>query len=102
MFEDSTLGEILESKAKKNGAKPLVYFKGRVASYEQVNERANRVANWFLSAGFKKGDKVAILLNNCLELMVLPPRVTSQYNNTVTRNHAAISKGRATSWRSSC
>ena len=67
MFKDRTLGEILESKAKKNGAKPLVYFKGRVASYQQVNERANRVANWFLSAGFKKGDKVAILLQNCLE-----------------------------------
>ena len=66
-FKDRTLGEILENKAEKNGAKPLIYFKDEVASYEQVNERANRVANWFLSVGFKKGDKVAILLNNCLE-----------------------------------
>lgn len=66
-FKNRTLGEILENKAKKNGAKPLLYFKGEVASYEQTNEKATRVANWFLSRGFKKGDKVAILLDNCLE-----------------------------------
>jgi len=66
-FKDRTLGEILETKAEKNGAKPLIYFKDEVASYEQMNERANRVANWVLSMGFKKGDKVAILLDNCLE-----------------------------------
>ncbi len=67
MFTERTIGKILESKARKNGVKPLIYFRDKVASYEQVNKRANRVANWFLSAGFKKGDKVAILLNNCLE-----------------------------------
>ena len=66
-LKSRTLGEILENKAKKNRAKPFIYFKDEVASYEQVNEKANRVANWFLSMGFKKGDKVAILLNNCLE-----------------------------------
>jgi len=67
MLKDKTVGGILESKARKNGTKPLVYFRGKVVSYEQMNERGNRVANWFLSAGIKKGDKVAILLNNCLE-----------------------------------
>ena len=66
-LKNRTLGEILEDKARKNGAKVLVYFKGEVATYEQMNEKANRVANWFLSMGFKKGDKVIILLNNCLE-----------------------------------
>lgn len=56
-----TLGEILENKAKKNRAKPFIYFKDEVASYEQVNEKANRVANWFLSMGFKKGDDIPVV-----------------------------------------
>ncbi|MBL7208625.1 MAG: AMP-binding protein [Dehalococcoidia bacterium] len=66
-LESTTVGGILEDKARQNGTKPLIYFKDEVASYEQTNERANRVANWFLSMGFRKGDKVIILLGNCLE-----------------------------------
>ncbi len=66
-FDNTTLGEILEDKARKNGRRPLIYFKDEIASYEQTNERANRVANWFQSMGFRKGDKAIILLNNCLE-----------------------------------
>ncbi len=66
-LKNRTLGEILEDKARKNGAKAFVHFKDEIASYEQMNERANRAANWFLSMGLEKGDKVVILLNNCLE-----------------------------------
>lgn len=36
-------------------------------TWAEFNERANRFANFLLSRGFKKGDKVAILLMNCLE-----------------------------------
>ena len=57
-LESTTVGEILEDKARQNGTKPLIYFKDEVASYEQTNERANRVANWFLSMGFSKGEVV--------------------------------------------
>ena len=71
MFRERTSGEILESKVRKNGVKPLIYFRDRVVGYEQVNERVNGVANWSLSAGFKKRDKVAILLNNCLEWLYM-------------------------------
>ena len=36
-------------------------------TWAQFEEKANRFANLLLSRGFKKGDKVAILLMNCLE-----------------------------------
>ena len=36
-------------------------------TWRDFNEQANRFANFLLSRGFKKGDKVAILLMNCLE-----------------------------------
>ncbi|MDO5015369.1 MAG: AMP-binding protein [Clostridia bacterium] len=39
----------------------------REISWEVFNEKANRFANMLLNHGIKKGKKVAILLNNCLE-----------------------------------
>lgn len=39
----------------------------REISWNVFNEKANRFANLLLSRGIKKGDKVAILLMNCLE-----------------------------------
>jgi len=36
-------------------------------TWGEFNEQANRFANFLLSRGFKRGDKVAILLMNCLE-----------------------------------
>lgn len=39
----------------------------REITWQVFNEKANRVANLLLSRGIKKGDRVAILLMNCLE-----------------------------------
>ena len=39
----------------------------REMTWQVFNEKANRLANMLLKRGIKKGDKVAILLMNCLE-----------------------------------
>ncbi|MBQ7224740.1 MAG: acyl--CoA ligase [Clostridia bacterium] len=39
----------------------------REITWKEFDVRANRIANLLLSRGIKKGDKVAILLMNCLE-----------------------------------
>ncbi len=39
----------------------------REITWSEFNKQSNRVANFFLSRGIKKGDKVAILMMNCLE-----------------------------------
>lgn len=39
----------------------------RSITWEDFNRQANRFANFLLSRGIKRGDKVAILLMNCLE-----------------------------------
>ena len=36
-------------------------------TWSEFNKRANRFANFLLTRGIKKGDKVAILLMNCIE-----------------------------------
>lgn len=39
----------------------------REITWKQFNERANRFAHMLMDAGVRKGDKVAILMMNCLE-----------------------------------
>ncbi len=45
---------------------PVEAFRSEI-TWAEFHEKANRFANFLLSRGFKKGDKVAILLMNCLE-----------------------------------
>ena len=45
---------------------PVEAFRSEI-TWAQFDEKANRFANFLLSRGLKKGDKVAILLMNCLE-----------------------------------
>ena len=45
---------------------PAPYYR-REITWNVFNEKANRFANLLLSMGIRKGDKVAILLMNCLE-----------------------------------
>ena len=45
---------------------PMCQYR-RESTWHVFNEKANRFANLLISRGIKKGDKVAILLMNCLE-----------------------------------
>ena len=45
---------------------PSAYYR-REITWSVFNEKANRFANALISRGIKKGDKVAILVMNCLE-----------------------------------
>lgn len=45
---------------------PATHYR-REITWHVMNEKANRFANLLLSRGIQKGDKVAILLMNCLE-----------------------------------
>ena len=45
---------------------PIEAFRSEI-TWAEFEEKANRFANLLLSRGYKKGDKVAILLMNCLE-----------------------------------
>lgn len=45
---------------------PVSHFR-REMTWREFDDKANRCANLLLSSGIKKGDKVAILLMNCLE-----------------------------------
>ena len=63
------LGQMLKVNAKKFPAKTAIKDKERSFTYPKTNGRVNRLAWSLLSMGLKKGDKVAVLLENCLEII---------------------------------
>jgi fatty-acyl-CoA synthase len=47
--------------------KAALVEEGKQYSYRDLNRRIIRLSNFFLGAGLKKGDRVAVLLRNCRE-----------------------------------
>ncbi|MDD5313137.1 MAG: AMP-binding protein [Dehalococcoidia bacterium] len=67
--EKYVLGNMLEEAAHKYKNRTYFIFEGRSYSYREVNDTANRVASGFANIGVKKGDHVAILMENCPEFV---------------------------------
>jgi acyl-CoA synthetase (AMP-forming)/AMP-acid ligase II len=63
------LGQNLKINAKKFPEKVAIKDRWRSFTYPQVNQRTNRLAHSLLGLGLAKGDKVAVLLENCIEIV---------------------------------
>ena len=63
------LGEIVNVNAYKYPNKLALKDDRRQLTFEELNERTNKLANGILKNGIKKGDKIAILSNNSIEFM---------------------------------
>ncbi|KAA3613257.1 MAG: AMP-dependent synthetase [Calditrichaeota bacterium] len=61
---------LLESSFDKDAEKQSVWFKDKWYSYRDLEESANKVANFLIQTGIKKGDRVAILLENSFNYIV--------------------------------
>jgi len=63
------LGEVLARWARKTPDREALVFNDKRYTYSQFNERVNRLANGLMGLGIEKGDKVAVLFMNCMEIM---------------------------------
>ncbi len=68
---DQVAAKILRRQAERLGGRVFVQLDATSISYAESNRRANRVANALLELGVRKGDRVGILLRNCLEYLDL-------------------------------
>jgi len=49
----------------------VVIIHGKVrATYSEINARADSLANFLLSIGVQKGDRIALLMENCVEYVI--------------------------------
>jgi amino acid adenylation domain-containing protein len=60
----------LEDSARRSPDKVALVCGGRRFSYAELDRAANRLANGLLGAGLKRGDRVALYLENTIETVV--------------------------------
>ena len=63
------LGQNLRVNAKKFPDTVAFKERERAFTYPEANRRINRLAHGLRSLGLRKGDKVAVLLENCIEIV---------------------------------
>ncbi|MFW2340195.1 MAG: class I adenylate-forming enzyme family protein, partial [Acidimicrobiia bacterium] len=63
------LNTLLARHSRYYPDKLAVVFEGQRLSFTEFNVRVNRLANALLDMGIRKGDKVATILSNCLEVL---------------------------------
>lgn len=64
-----SLKGLLHKRAMEAPDRPYLLFADDVYTYSDLDVRAERIANGLISAGIKKGDKLAMLLPNCPEFV---------------------------------
>lgn len=64
------LGEALEFSWQKYPAKIAAIYKGEHYSFAQLYEKANNLASYLINSGIKRGDRVAIYMNNSWSCIV--------------------------------
>jgi len=63
-YPKEPLFAMLDQSAEKSGNLPCTVWEGRSWTFSQVRDDANRIANFLVSRGIRKGDRVAIFLPN--------------------------------------
>jgi acyl-CoA synthetase (AMP-forming)/AMP-acid ligase II len=65
------LDTLLSRHARYRPQHTAVMFEGERITFAELDRRVNRVANTLLALGLRKGDKVATVLENCVEVIEL-------------------------------
>jgi acyl-CoA synthetase (AMP-forming)/AMP-acid ligase II len=65
----TTLGAVVARNARLHADKPAIVFEGRTLTFAGLFEVACRLANALLTRGMRRGDRIAVLSQNCLEYM---------------------------------
>ncbi len=64
-----TLPQLIREQAEKFGQKKILGFGEEDVSYREFDEKTDRIAGALQELGIKKGDRVALMFKNCLELL---------------------------------
>ncbi|CAL8071952.1 unnamed protein product [Orchesella dallaii] len=70
-LRNRTVFQVFDNVANKYPRKVCFYFEDEAWTFQQVQEYANRIANYFSKEGYKKGDKIAFIMENRPEYVAI-------------------------------
>ncbi|MBW2316249.1 MAG: long-chain-acyl-CoA synthetase [Deltaproteobacteria bacterium] len=68
---DANVGALLEDRAEEFADRPFLLFEDQRLTYAEHNAAANRVAYWARDQGLRRGDVVALLMENRPEYLAI-------------------------------
>ncbi len=63
-FHDLTVPKMFARSLRRHPDKVMLHFEDQRWTFRRLEEASNRVANVFRSRGFRKGDVVAVFMDN--------------------------------------
>jgi long-chain acyl-CoA synthetase len=66
-----TLGSVLTASAAINSQKTAIALGEETISYQELDQTVTILAQWFVQQGYRRGDRVALLWPNSIELVML-------------------------------
>lgn len=90
-----TIVDIVEARARTAPDAPAIYYLDQVMSYRALDTRANAYAQWALAQGLKRGECVALLMENrpdylCCWLGLFKAGLCAALINTNQRGQALV------------
>lgn len=67
---DSTLHELFEKQTAQSPSLTALVFEGKVLSYRELDEKANQIANYLVSAGVKRGTMIGLCVERSFEMVI--------------------------------
>ena len=71
MIKSMNIAWWVQRWAELKPERAAVIFEDQIISYQELCARADRTSCWLQSIGIEKGDRVAVMLNNCPEFLDL-------------------------------
>ena len=66
---EDTVADIFQKTLSKHPRKAAFIFEQKTWKFQDLEDYSNRIANYFKSQGYKKGDVVALFLESCPEFV---------------------------------
>ena len=63
------VGYIVQKRAEMSPDKPAIIFEDAPVTYKELNEGVNRTAHFLRKSGIRNGDRVSVVLLNCVEFL---------------------------------
>jgi acyl-CoA synthetase (AMP-forming)/AMP-acid ligase II len=69
--EVANVGELVSRASRIHAKRPAITSASRSVTYEQLEQRSNRLAHALCGLGLQRGDRVGVYLPNCIEVVEL-------------------------------
>ncbi len=70
-YEQKNLAQLFEEAVQKDPKKSAIYFLGKKMTFSQLHQDSLKLSSYLIELGLKKGDRVAIMLPNCPQAVIM-------------------------------